>query len=114
MSKRENSSASNISRERPAITVEAREDQIIAAAMDLAEQRILDGTASNQLLCHFVKLGSTKERLEKEILAEQKKLVSAKTESLQTQKRIDEMYAEVIDAMKLYSGVRTEEDEDEY
>lgn len=115
MSSREKGSASDISRERPGVTPQAREDQLIARAMDLAEQKLMDGTASNQLICHFLKLGSTKEKLEKDILVEQKKLVEAKTGSIESARKVDEMYAEAINAMRLYSGhANDEEEEDEY
>lgn len=89
---------------RPALTPEARENQMIALAMDLAEQQLRDGTASSQLITEFVKRGSTKARIEQEILAEQKELISAKTEAMQSAKRIEELYARAISAMRQYSG----------
>lgn len=89
---------------RPALTPEARENQLIADAYDLAEQRIRDGTASSQLVTHFLRLGSTKEKIEKEILEKQKELITAKTESLQAAKRIEDLYAHALDAMRNYSG----------
>lgn len=66
-------------KQRPALSPEARENQLIARAVDLAEQQLIDGTASSQVITHFLKLGSTKEKLEKEMMAEQKKLLEAKT-----------------------------------
>lgn len=96
---------------RPALTPEARENQMIALAMDLAEQQLRDGTASSQLITEFVKRGSTKARLEKEILAEQKQLMAAKTEALQSAKRIEELYGNAIKAMAVYQGHGGEEDE---
>lgn len=96
---------------RPALTPEARENQMIALAMDLAEQQLRDGTASSQLITEFVKRGSTKARLEKEILAEQKELMAAKTENLKSAQRIEELYADAIKAMRNYAG---HGDSDEY
>lgn len=99
-----------------ATTPEGRENQLIAAAYDLAEERILNKTASAQEITHFLKMGSMKERLEREILAEQQKLVKAKTESLESAKRVEEYYQKAIEAMKRYSGHGSEEmdyDEDE-
>ena len=98
-------------RMRPALTPEARENQMISLAMDLAEQQLRDGTASSQLITEFVKRGSTKARLEKEILAEQKELMAAKTESLRSAQRIEELYADAIKAMRNYAGYG---DPDEY
>lgn len=98
---------------RPALTPEARENQMISLAMDLAEQQLRDGTASSQLITEFVKRGSTKARIEQEILAEQKELISAKTEALQSAKRIEELYESAISAMRTYSG-QGEPDDDEY
>lgn len=89
---------------RPALSPEARENQMISLAMDLAEQQLRDGTASSQLITEFVKRGSTKARLEKEILQEQKNLIEAKTESLQMAKRMEELYSEAMKAFASYSG----------
>lgn len=89
---------------RPAINPEARENQLISLAVDLAEKQLLEGTASSQVITHYLKLGSTKERIEKEILEKQKELITARTEALQTSKRVEELYANAINAMKRYSG----------
>jgi hypothetical protein len=89
---------------RPAFTPEARENQLISLAVDLAEKQLREGTASSQVITHYLKLGSTKERIEKEILEKQKELITAKTEALQSQKKIEELYANAIGAMKRYSG----------
>ena len=115
MSKREKGSASEISRERPAITPEGREDQCINLAMNLAEQKLREGTASNSMIIHFLRLGSTRGRAETEILSEKKKLVTAQTDALESAKRSEEAYAEVMKAMKLYTGhIDSMEDEDGY
>ena len=76
---------------RPALTPEARENQMIALAVDLAEKQLLEGTASSQVITHYLKLGTTKEKLEREILEKQKELIEAKTENLQSAKRIEEL-----------------------
>ena len=89
---------------RPGITPESRENQLISLAVDLAEQQLRDGTASSQVITHYLKLGSTREKLERERLEEENKLLKAKTEALQSQKRMDELYAEAIKAMKNYGG----------
>lgn len=99
---------------RPALTPEARENQMIALAVDLAERQLMEGTASSQVITHYLKLGSTKERIEKEILEKQKELIAAKTENLLSSKRIEELYANAINAMKRYSGHGDEDEDDEY
>lgn len=99
---------------RKAITPEARENQMISLAMDLAEQQLRDGTASSQLITEFVKRGSTKARLEKEILAEQRELMAAKTENLKSAQRIEELYTEAINAMRNYNGQGDDTDEEEW
>lgn len=96
---------------RPALTPEARENQMISLAVDLAEQQLREGTASSQVITHYLKLGTTKEKIEKEILEKQKELISAKTENLRSAKRIEELYTEAISAMRKYSG---HGDDDEY
>ena len=96
---------SNPSRKmRPALTPEARENQLISLAVDLVEQRLIDGTASSQETTHFLKLGSMKNRLEMEKLEEENKLLKAKTESIQSQKRVEELYLEALNAMSNYAG----------
>lgn len=105
------SSDNNRKKIRPALTPEARENQLISLAIDLVEQRLIDGTASSQETTHFLKLASTKARIEKEILEKQKELISAKTENLKSAQRIEELYAEAITAMRNYSG---NGDPDEY
>lgn len=101
------------SRMRPATTPEARENQLISLAVDLAEQQLRDGTASSQVITHYLKLGSTKERLEKEKLEEENKLLKAKTENLKSQQRTEELYAKALMAMQDYSGKKLMEDDDE-
>ena len=89
---------------KPALSPEARENQLIARAVDLAEQQLINGTASSQVITHYLKLGSTKEKLEKEILEQQKELIAAKTETLRSAKKVEELYANALEAMKSYSG----------
>ena len=96
---------------RPALTPEARENQMIALAVDLVEQRLLDGTASSQETTHFLKLGSMKNRLEMEKLQEENRLLKARTEALQSAKRVEELYSEAIKAMRRYSGHGNDDDE---
>lgn len=112
MARVKNSDTSNPPKKmRPALTPEARENQMISLAVDLAEQQLRDGTASSQVITHFLKLATAKERLEREILEKQKELVSAKTDAIQSQKEIKELYADALKAMKHYNG---QGDPDEY
>jgi hypothetical protein len=94
----------NQRRRPPAKTVEGRENQLIALAVDLAEKQLADGSASSQVISHYLKLGSTRERLEKEILEQQKDLLVAKAESIRSAKKIEELYKNALDAMKNYGG----------
>lgn len=117
MGKRVKKESKEVSKKiRPASTPEARENQLISLAVDLAEKQLIEGTASSQVITHYLKLGSTKEKIEREILEEQKKLIEAKTENLQSAKRIEELYTKAIDAMKNYSGQTTDsnDEEDDY
>lgn len=98
---------------RPATSPEARENQLISLAVDLAEKQLIEGTASSQVITHYLKLGSTKEKIEREILEKQKELIEAKTENLQSAKRIEELYTNAINAMKNYSGQTNGDEEDE-
>lgn len=94
---------------RPSQSVEGRENQLIALAVDLAEKQLLEGTASSQVITHYLKLGSTKERLEKEIMAKQKELLVAKTEALQSTKKIEELFENAMKAFSLYRGESTDD-----
>lgn len=104
------SSSGSTRRSRPALTPEARENQMISLAVNLAEKQLRDGTASSQVITHYLKLGSIKERIEQEILEKQKELIIAKTEQLHSQKRVEELYANALRAMKSYSGGEPDDD----
>lgn len=88
----------------PAQTLEARENELVSIAYDLVEQRLLAGTATSQETTHFLKIGSTKDRLEKELLETQIKLSAAKTEAIESAKRVEELYTNAINALRQYSG----------
>lgn len=93
---------------RPSITPEAQENHMITLAVNLAEKQLRDGTASAQVITHYLKLGSSKERAERELLSKQTELAAAKAESIRSTKRSDEMYDRVIAAMRSYSGMGDE------
>ena len=96
---------------RPALTPEGREAQLILLATDLAAQQLADGTASSQVITHFLKLGTTKAKLEKEKLEKENALLQAKTESLESQKNIEKMYNQAIEAMREYGGYGYEDED---
>lgn len=99
------------SKRKKALSPDARENQLIAYATNLAEKQLIEGTASSQVIVHYLKLGSSKERLEKQLLEEQVRLAEAKTEVLQSTQKIEQLYAEAINAMRRYTG---HGDENEY
>lgn len=88
----------------PATTPEGRERQLIAAAVDLAEKQLLEGTASSQVITHYLKLGSSREDLEQERLRKENELLTIKAEAIKSQKRVEELYAQALDAMRSYAG----------
>lgn len=89
---------------RPALTSEARENQMISLAVDLAERQLQEGTASSQVITHFLKLGTTKAELEREKLRSENELLKARTEDLKASKQAEEVYTKVLNAMRKYSG----------
>ena len=89
---------------RPALTPEADQNQMISYAMDLVKKRLLAGTASSQETTHFLKLAATKEKLELENLRKDIELKDAKIESLRGEKRMEDLYANALNAMRRYSG----------
>jgi len=99
----------------PATTQEERESRLISLAMDLAEKQLREGTASAQVIAHYLRLGTQKDRLEREMLEEKNKLLAAKTEAIKAAERTELLYAEAIKAFKDYgSHSDYEDDEDEY
>ncbi len=102
-------------RGRPATTVEGRENQLISLASDLAEKQLSNGTASAQVITHFLKLGSTREKLEQERLQRENLLLSAKVDHMASAKRIEELYEQALGAMRTYSGQEVSDSyEDDY
>ena len=101
MAKEEKKSSKRL---RPALTPEAREQQLISLAVDLAEQQLLDGTASSQVLTHYLKLGSLREKMEREKLEEENKLLRAKVDAIKSAEKQEELYAQALRAMSRYSG----------
>jgi len=98
---------------RPASTPEARENQLISLAVGLAEKQLLDGTASSQVISHYLKLGSTREKLDYEYKQTQMELMKAKTAALESSQIVEELYVNAISAMRKYSGSLTTEDSDD-
>lgn len=101
---RETSSSDSPKPRRPALSPESREKQMIAYAIDLAEKQLIDGTASSQVITHFLKLGTTRAELEKEKLEKENELLIAKTKALESQEKSDELYRAAIKAFASYSG----------
>lgn len=94
----------NVSISTPAATPERRENQLISLAVDLAERQIREGTASSQVITHFLKMGSIRERLERDRLLQENELLRAKVEALASQTRVEELYKKALQAMRTYSG----------
>ena len=98
---------------RPALNPDSRENQLISLAIDLVEQRLLDGTASSQETTHFLKLATQKAKLEKERFELENELIRAKTQALRDQADMKALYADAIAAMRRYSGHGSDFDDDE-
>lgn len=99
-------------RSRPALTPEGRENQLISLAVDLAEKQMREGTASSQVVTHYLKLGSSRERLEQERLSRENELLQAKADALASAKRVEELYSQALDAMRQYAGGESADDGD--
>lgn len=99
-------------RRRPATTPDAREQQVANLAYDLAEEQIRGGTASSQVLTHFLKVGSTREQLEQQRIQHENELMKVKREQIEAQARVEELYLAALNAMKSYSGSEPEPEED--
>jgi len=88
----------------PATTDEGRESQLVSLAIDLAEKQLSEGTASSQVITHYLRLGSTREKLEQERLHRENVLLDSKVEMLASAKKVEELYAEALNAMRSYVG----------
>lgn len=108
---KESSSSGSGKKTRPALSVEARENQLIARAVDLAEQQLMAGTASSQVITHFLKLGSTKAKLENELKMKELELMAAKTKQINNAEESKVLYEQALKAMRNYAG---QGDPDEY
>lgn len=111
--RKETSPSEPLTHRRPASTPDAREAQMIDLADQLAERQLRDGTASSQLITHYLKLGSSRERLEQEKIGLETQLVKAKTEAIAGQQRQEELFAKAIKAMRAYQGGSSSEETDE-
>lgn len=103
-------------RRRPATTEENRESQLVSLAVELAEKQLSEGTASAQVITHYLKLGSTRERLEQERLARENELLGARVDTLASAKKVEELYSAALDAMRAYAGreLRNMDEDDDY
>lgn len=88
----------------PATTPEGREQQLIALAVELTERQLRDGTASAQVITHYLRLGSTREKLEQERLMRENKLLEAKAKNMESAANMERLYEAAINAMRTYSG----------
>ena len=113
MAKATTSSSKSKPKMRPALSPEAREAQMIALAMDVAEERLRNGTASSQEVVHFLKLGTSRAELEKEKLKKEKKGLEGKGKAYESSEEIKTLYENALKAMRNYSGAG-EPDEYEY
>jgi hypothetical protein len=98
---------------KPAETEQGREHQLVSLAVDLAEQQLIAGTASSQVITHYLKLGSTREKLEQERLHRENLLLDSKVEAMASAQRIEEMYGKALEAMRSYAGQEVGEFEDD-
>ena len=96
---------------RPALTPEARENQLIALAEARAEEQLRNGTASSQVICHYLRLGSQREKLEREKLKSEVEMLVAKKEAIESAKRVEELYSEAMRAVRSYRGESEDEDD---
>ena len=93
---------------RPATSEEGREAQLVSLAIDLAERQLAEGNASSQVMTHYLKLGSTREKLEQERLRSENDLLRSKVDQLASAKRVEELYSEALSAMRTYAGQQKE------
>ena len=103
--------------DQPYYSDEAQEKEMVALAIAAAKKQMLDGTASAQVITHYLKLGTVREKLELEKLHRENELLAAKKTAIESAERIEALYAEAIKAMSIYNGQYQEDEvdvQDEY
>jgi hypothetical protein len=98
----------------PATTLEGREDQLIASAMDLVERRMHEGTASAQETVHFLRLGSVRNQLEQDKLRHENEVLLTRVKEMESRRSSEELYSRALAAMRGYQGIEMPDDEDDY
>lgn len=98
----------------PATTPDERENQLIEAAVDLAEQQLLAGEASAQVITHYLKLGSSRERLEQQRIKNEVLLLETKREMMESEKRTEQLMIDALNAMRNYTGANDSDESNEY
>ena len=93
----------------PAATPEERENQLISLAFDRAEQQLRDGTASSQVITHFLKLGTVKNEIELEKMRRENELLAAKTSAIESAENVEKIYADALKAIQQYRGISEDE-----
>lgn len=111
MAARRRTELSDLPRRPPATTPDGRENQLIELANDVAEIQMREGVASSQVITHFLKLGSSRERLEQERIEHENALLEAKKASMEREAKMEDLFAEAIKAMKTYQGEAPPDDE---
>lgn len=95
---------SNTKKRRPAINPEVRENQLVSMAVDLAEKQLREGTASAQVITHFLRLGTVREKVHLEKMRKESELLEAKRDAIRSGDNFEQVYRDAIEAMRMYSG----------
>lgn len=114
MSRRKSDPSESKSQRAPATTDLDRETQLVSLAYDLAEKQMKAGTASSQVITQFLKLGSSREKIEQQKIKYENDLLQTKKEIMESQKAVEALYGEALDAMRAYSGQPVQSEEPEY
>ena len=101
-----------MAKRKPPDTLESQENLMIALATDLAEKQLREGTASAQVISHYLKLGSSRERLEQERLSRENTLLEARSDQMASARRIEDLYEKALESMRAYSGSELAEEEE--
>lgn len=96
--------ASASKKRRPALNPEIRENQLVSMAVDLAEKQLREGTASAQVITHFLKLGTVREKVHLEKMRKESELLEAKRDAIRSGDNFEQVYKDAIEAMRMYSG----------
>lgn len=88
----------------PPLSDKDHEAKLISLTLQMAEQQLIDGTASSQVMTHFLRLGSIRSKVELEKLRLENNLLTEKIQSEKMGQQLKEMFQDVMESLRDYQA----------